>query len=66
MKGLEAEIQSSRDTTILRGVMMDLDVFKRQRYLRSSTGDDVLRLVFNQMARGVRNTDSWRATAPTS
>ncbi len=56
----------ARVTTILRGVMMDLDGFKRQRYVRSLTGDVVLRMVFNQMARGVRNTDSWRATAATS
>ena len=38
--------------------MMDLDGFKLVNDTYGhATGDDVLRTVFNQMARGVRNTD---------
>jgi diguanylate cyclase (GGDEF)-like protein len=39
-------------------IMMDLDGFKTVNDTYGhGTGDDVLRLVFNHMARGVRNTD---------
>lgn len=56
---LEAEIQSARRHNYsFAVVMMDLDGFKEiNDTYGHSTGDDVLRLVFNQMARGVRNTD---------
>lgn len=56
---LEEEVQSARRNNYsFAVVMMDLDGFKdiNDSY-GHSTGDDVLRLVFNQMARGVRNTD---------
>lgn len=56
---LEAEIQSARRHNYsFAVVMMDLDGFKEiNDTYGHPTGDDVLRLVFNQMARGVRNTD---------
>jgi len=56
---LEEEVMSARRNNYsFAVVMMDLDGFKEVNDTYGhSTGDDVLRLVFNQMARGVRNTD---------
>jgi diguanylate cyclase (GGDEF)-like protein len=56
---LEDEVQSARRNNYsFAVVMMDLDGFKEiNDTYGHSTGDDILRLVFNQMARGVRNTD---------
>src|SRR4030095_8650165 len=56
---LEEEVQSARRNNFSFAViMMDLDGFKdiNDTY-GHSVGYDILRLVFNQMARGVRNTD---------
>ena len=56
---LEEEIQSARRNNYsFAVVMMDLDGFKdvNDTYGHAA-GDEVLREVFNQMARGVRNTD---------
>ncbi len=56
---LEEEVLSARRNNYsFAVVMMDLDGFKDVNDTYGhSTGDDVLRLVFSQMARGVRNTD---------
>lgn len=56
---LEEEVLSARKNDYSFAViMMDLDGFKAVNDTYGHPlGDDVLRLVFNQMARGVRNTD---------
>lgn len=56
---LEAEVQSARRNGYsFAVVMMDLDGFKNVNDTYGhAIGDDVLQLVFNQMSRGVRNTD---------
>jgi diguanylate cyclase (GGDEF)-like protein len=56
---LEEEIQSARRNNYAFAViMMDLDGFKDVNDTYGhATGDDVLRTVFGQMARGVRTTD---------
>jgi diguanylate cyclase (GGDEF)-like protein len=56
---LEEEVLAARRNSYSFAViMMDLDGFKDVNDTYGhSTGDDVLRTVFNQMARGVRNTD---------
>ena len=56
---LEEEIQSARRNNYSFAViMMDLDGFKPVNDTYGhATGDDVLRTVFGQMARGVRTTD---------
>jgi diguanylate cyclase (GGDEF)-like protein len=56
---LEDETSSARRNNYSFAViMMDLDGFKEVNDTYGhSTGDDVLRFVFNFMARGVRNTD---------
>ena len=56
---LEEEVQSTRRNNYSFAViMMDLDGFKAVNDTYGhATGDDVLRTVFGQMARGVRTTD---------
>jgi len=56
---LEQEIQSARKNNYsFAVVMMDLDGFKDINDAHGhAIGDDILRQVFTQMARGVRNTD---------
>jgi len=56
---LEEEVQAARKNNYsFAVVMMDLDGFKEiNDTYGHPIGDDVLRLVFSQMARGVRNTD---------
>lgn len=56
---LEEEVLAARRSNYSFAViMMDLDGFKAVNDTYGhATGDDVLRTVFNQMARGVRNTD---------
>jgi len=56
---LEDEVTAARRNNYSFAVMMmDLDGFKAVNDTYGhSTGDEVLRIVFNHMARGVRNTD---------